>query len=264
VAVIGLGTGSLACHRRDGERWSYFEIDPEVVRVARDPKLFRFMSACDPRADIVPGDARLTLAAAPQAFDLIVLDAFSSDAIPAHLLTREAFAAYRSKLTGRGVIVAHVSNRHMELAQVVAAVGAAEGLVMAVKQDTAANASGLTLAANSLVVVLARHESDLDDLLQRPGWRRIGRARLDRRFFRRARRDPAQEIRRLSVRLSSRPQARQASPALQGPNARAPCVARSPRNAFRDASAAHRARRRRNAQAQPAFPSCRRPVPRSR
>jgi hypothetical protein len=173
VAVIGLGTGSLACHRHDGESWSYFEIDPEVIRIARDPKLFRFISACDPKAEIMPGDARLTLAAAPQAFDLIVLDAFSSDAIPAHLLTREAFAVYRNRLTDRGVIVAHVSNRHMELAQVVAAVGVADGLTMAVKQDDRAEASGLTLASNSLVVVLARRDADLAGLLQRPGWHRL-------------------------------------------------------------------------------------------
>ena len=74
----------------DGESWTFFEIDPEVVRLARDPSLFRFLSACAPSAPIVLGDARLTLAASPQQFDLIVLDAFSSDAIPVHLLTREA------------------------------------------------------------------------------------------------------------------------------------------------------------------------------
>src|SRR4029079_2950887 len=94
VAVVGLGAGSMACHRRDGETWTFFEIDPEVVRLARDPNMFRFLSSCAPDAPIVLGDARLTLAASPQQFDLIVLDAFSSDAIPTHLLTREALRSY--------------------------------------------------------------------------------------------------------------------------------------------------------------------------
>ena len=100
-----------------------------VVRIARDPTLFRFLSACGPDMRIVLGDARLTLAASPERYDLIVLDAFSSDAIPVHLLTREAFAGYLSRLTARGVIVLHISNRHMALWRPAAAVGGAEGLV---------------------------------------------------------------------------------------------------------------------------------------
>ena len=98
VAVVGLGAGSLACHARDGETWTFFEIDPEVVRLARDPDMFRFMSSCAPAAPVVLGDARLTLAASAQQFDLIVLDAFSSDAIPTHLLTREALRGYLARL----------------------------------------------------------------------------------------------------------------------------------------------------------------------
>src|SRR5262249_17751780 len=86
VAVVGLGSGSLACHAKEGERWIFFEIDPEVVRLARDPSLFRFLSECAPSAQIVLGDARLTLTASPQQFDLIVLVRFSSVAIPVHRL----------------------------------------------------------------------------------------------------------------------------------------------------------------------------------
>src|SRR5262249_52669508 len=128
VAAVGLGTGSLACHKRDGERWTFFEIDPEVVRLARNPERFSFIAACAPGLPIVLGDARITLRAAAQQSDLIVLDAFSSDSIPVHLLTQEAFAGYLSRLPPHGVIVAHISNRHMELGRVVAAVGAANGL----------------------------------------------------------------------------------------------------------------------------------------
>ena len=103
VAVVGLGAGSLACHRRDGETWTFFEIDPEVVRLARDPNMFRFLSSCAPEAPVVLGDARLTLAASAQQFDLIVLDAFSSDAIPTHLLTREALRGYLARLSPHGM-----------------------------------------------------------------------------------------------------------------------------------------------------------------
>lgn len=173
IAAVGLGTGSLACHRRDGENWIFFEIDPQVARIARDPKSFRFLAACDPGAPIVLGDARLTLAASPTRYDLIVLDAFSSDAIPIHLLTREAFAGYLTRLTARGVIVIHISNRHMELSQVVGAVGAAEGLVAFFRQDDRANDFAKDYRANAAVAVLARDERDLGDMPRQRGWRRI-------------------------------------------------------------------------------------------
>ena len=172
VAVVGLGAGSLACHAKPSESWTFFEIDPEVVRLARDSGLFHFLSACDPSADVVLGDARLTLAASPQQYDLIVLDAFSSDAIPTHLLTREALRGYLARLTPRGVIVAHISNRHMELAKVVAAVGAAEGLVTFVKADDKATQFVTDFHAAALVAVLGRADADLGRLPQTEGWRR--------------------------------------------------------------------------------------------
>jgi spermidine synthase len=172
VALVGLGTGSLACHKRDGERWTFFEIDPEVVRLASDPKNFRFLSECGP-VGTVTGDARLTLAASPEKYDMIVLDAFSSDAIPVHLLTREALAAYRGRLMPNGVIAMHVSNRHMELASVVAAVAAEEGLVAYFKRDLEANDFLKDFRASADVVVLAASQADLGDLPQRKGWREL-------------------------------------------------------------------------------------------
>jgi hypothetical protein len=173
VAVVGLGTGSLACHIQPGERWTFFEIDPEVVRIARDPRRFRFVSACAPELPVVLGDARLTLAAAPAQFDLIILDAFSSDAIPVHLLTREAFAGYLARLAPGGAIVVHISNRHMELASVVGAVAKAEGVIAIAKQDDQANQVLSDFRANALVAVVAREPSALGDLAAKPGWRRI-------------------------------------------------------------------------------------------
>jgi hypothetical protein len=173
VAVIGLGTGSLACHKHEGEHWTFFEIDPAVVRIARNPRDFHFLSACAPQAGMVIGDARLTLAASSAQYDLIVLDAFSSDAIPVHLLTREAMAGYLMRLAPHGVIVMHVSNRHMELASVVAAVGHAEGLTAYDKVDDQANDFVHDHRANAEVVVLARNPADLGDLPSRRGWRKL-------------------------------------------------------------------------------------------
>ena len=173
VAVVGLGTGSLACHRREGEHWTFFEIDPEVIRIARDPRYFHFLSACAPHEPIVLGDARLTLSASSERYDLIVLDAFSSDAIPVHLLTREALGMYVQHLTPHGVIVFHVSNRNMELASVVAAFGRAEGLATYDRQDEEAGDFTKNYRANAEVVVLARNAADLGDLPSLPGWRRL-------------------------------------------------------------------------------------------
>jgi hypothetical protein len=173
VAVVGLGTGSLACHRRDGEHWTFFEIDPEVIRIARDPRNFHFLSACAPDERIVLGDARLTLAAASDRYDMIVLDAFSSDAIPVHLLTREALRIYVERLMPHGIIAFHVSNRHMELASVLAAFGKAEGFVTYDKQDDQANNFTTDYHANAEVVVLARNAADLNDLPSWRGWRKL-------------------------------------------------------------------------------------------
>jgi len=119
----------------------------------------------------VLGDARLTLAASLKYYDLIVLDAFSSDAIPVHLLTREAFAGYLMRLSPHGIIAVHVSNQHMELASVVAAVGKAEGLTAYVREDDKANDFTKDYRANAEVVALARSKADFGDLPSRYGWR---------------------------------------------------------------------------------------------
>jgi hypothetical protein len=178
VAVVGLGTGALACYRDRGEAWTFYEIDPAVVQIGRDPQLFTFISACAPDLPVVVGDARLTLAASTEKYDLIVLDAFSSDTIPAHLLTREAVEGYLNHLAGGGVIVMHISNRYMELADTVAAVGAAEGLGAFIKIDDRAQTSSPDYKMNAEVVALARRPEDVGDLGARPGWHQL-RAEAD-------------------------------------------------------------------------------------
>jgi hypothetical protein len=117
LALIGLGTGSTACLMRPDDQLTIYEIDPAVVRLSASPEAeFTFVRECQPNATVELGDARLRIAEAPDgAFDVIVVDAFSSDAIPAHLLTREAIALYLSKLSENGIIVLHLSNRHLAL-----------------------------------------------------------------------------------------------------------------------------------------------------
>jgi spermidine synthase len=131
-----------------------------VIRIARDPRLFGFLSSCAPDAPVVAGDARLTLEASSDRYDLIVLDAFSSDTIPVHLLTREAVAGYLSRLLPHGVIVAHISNRHLDLAPVVANVAQSQGLKAFLREDTSAGDLMTTFKANARLVVMARDAAD--------------------------------------------------------------------------------------------------------
>ncbi|SEP33508.1 hypothetical protein SAMN04487843_111177 [Methylobacterium sp. ap11] len=184
VAVVGLGTGSLACHRAGDEAWRFYEIDPAVARIARDPDKFRFLSACGPDMPVVLGDARLTLAEAPGGenpggLGLLVIDAFSSDAIPAHLLTREALALYRAKLAADGVLVMHITNRHLDLARILARVGAEVGLSTFVARESFAF-DPVRFRAAATVAVLARDPAHLGGLAADPAWERIAPDRARR------------------------------------------------------------------------------------
>jgi len=130
IAVVGLGTGALDCYARPGQSWTFFEIDPQVVWLARDSGYLHFLEQCGGNTDIVLGDGRLSLREEPdRAFDLIVMDAFSSDSIPTHLLTREALALYFRKLREHGIVLYHVSNRHLRLLPVLANLAADAGAV---------------------------------------------------------------------------------------------------------------------------------------
>ncbi|MDQ3769529.1 MAG: fused MFS/spermidine synthase [Actinomycetota bacterium] len=130
AAIIGLGTGTMACYAEGGDRWTFYEIDPTVERIARDPRLFTFLRDCPGRFDVVLGDARLSLArAAGPRYGLFVLDAFSSDAIPTHLLTREALSLYRSRLREDGVLAFHISNNYLDLEPVLGNLASDGGLV---------------------------------------------------------------------------------------------------------------------------------------
>lgn len=122
VGIVGLGAGSLACYRQDRETWDFFEIDRDVVDLAADPALFRFMPECAGHSRVIIGDARLKLADEKSgSYDVLVIDAFSSDSIPVHLMTVEAMRLYMTKLAPDGLLVMHISNRHMELGSVLVA-----------------------------------------------------------------------------------------------------------------------------------------------
>jgi SAM-dependent methyltransferase len=165
VALVGLGVGSLAAYGRPGQKMTFFEIDPDVVELARDSKLFGFLSRCKANLNIDVGDARLELAKrAPASFDLIVLDAFSSDSIPMHLLTQDAVRMYLTKLAPGGVIVFHVSNRYLALEPVVANVAGSLGLHTWLNDDQPDPDEMARGKQPSKWIVAARNVADFGDL----------------------------------------------------------------------------------------------------
>ena len=173
VGIVGLGSGSLACYRQDGEIWHFYEIDTDVVHLARDSGYFRFLPACAPDAPIHVGDARITLGESDLKHELLLIDAFSSDAIPIHLLTREALKLYFDRLTPNGVLVLHISNRHLALLPEVAALAQDAGVEALWKQDTPQSDYGSRLLATSLVVVLARTTDAFGALPTLEGWAKL-------------------------------------------------------------------------------------------
>ncbi len=172
LAVVGLGAGAHSCNGTDADHWTYFEIDPLVVKIAQDRTLFRFLSDCAPKTRIVLGDARLTMAKEPKtAFDNLLIDAFSSDSIPVHLLTREAMALYLEKLAPGGLLALHISNRHLELESVVAALARDLSIHARIKNLTGGKGSSYDDPVGSVVVTLAREEASLAPLDKMEGWR---------------------------------------------------------------------------------------------
>jgi hypothetical protein len=177
VGAVGLGIGTLASYARPGEQWIFYEIDPEVERIARDPRYFTHLARCGARCQVVIGDARLTLQQRSDMHDVIVLDAFSSDAIPIHLITREAMEVYFSRLKPDGILAIHISNNHLNLRPVVAGVMRELGLVgRAQYQGTADLTKG---QFGSHWAVLARSEDALGTLATDKRWVPL-RARDDR------------------------------------------------------------------------------------
>jgi len=172
VAVVGLGTGAVAHYAKPHQEWTFYEIDPAVARVAND--YFRFLSTCRAKScSIVLGDARRKLMLAPDGeFDVIMLDAFSSDAIPVHLLTREAMQLYVQKLAPGGVLAMHVSNNHLDLPPLVDRLAADHSppLVARYCNDSATDAEKDDGKLPSQWMALARTEADLGSMSRGPAW----------------------------------------------------------------------------------------------
>jgi hypothetical protein len=175
VGVVGLGAGALAAYAKPGQSWTFYEIDPVVVHLARDAGFFSFLKDAAVPVRVVIGDARLSLAAEPdRRFDLLVLDAFSSDAVPVHLLTRQAVRLYLAKLKPGGVLALHASSRFLRLRREFLALANDAGLVhlrqMDLRSERRSAWSGWT---PSEWVVLAREHEDLGALGTDSRWGRI-------------------------------------------------------------------------------------------
>jgi hypothetical protein len=172
AGVVGVGAGSLACQFDDGERLDLFEIDPEVVRIAQDPQLFPFLSKCGAGSTMITGDGRIELESIPdRKYDVLVVDAFSSDSIPVHLLTLEAIELYMRKLTENGVLVMHISNQHLELKSLVGAIAKELGLTVRTAKFIPQNTpETLGMATPSDVAVIAVDEARLGHVLGDSRW----------------------------------------------------------------------------------------------
>jgi hypothetical protein len=175
MGVIGLGAGAMAGYRRPADDMTFFEIDPMVDRIARDPRWFTYISDCaQGPVSTVLGDARLTLAREPDnRFDLLLVDAFSSDAIPTHLLTREAIADYLRVVKDDGVVILHLSNRHLELAM--PTVNAARQLGAFDRHQIFVEREGLPVMAEASteVLILSPSEAGMALFEGDPRWRII-------------------------------------------------------------------------------------------
>jgi SAM-dependent methyltransferase len=170
IGAVGLGTGSVAAYVRPGDRLTFFEIDPLVIRISTDPKHFSYTTQCvRGPVNYVIGDARLTLAKQPNdTFDILLIDAFSSDAVPAHLLTVEAVRGYLSKLKPDGILILHLSNRHLDLKGPAQAVARAAGGSAMLQQRRVIG--GAFWEADEDALIVARSPQALAAYAKDPRW----------------------------------------------------------------------------------------------
>lgn len=173
VGLIGLGTGALASYAAPGEHWTFFEIDPTVIHIASPAAgLFTYLKDCQGRIDVVVGDARLTLSQQADKYGLLVIDAFGSDAIPLHLLTREALQGYLTRLTDDGILAFHISNRYVDLEPVLANLADDAHLICRIQKDLGAPDAGSQQSGKlpSVWVLMTRAPQDLAPLASSTLW----------------------------------------------------------------------------------------------
>lgn len=170
VAVIGLGSGALAAYGRAGDNFTFFEIDQSVVDIASNPAYFSYLADTPASVDTVLGDGRLSLADDDGQYAAVILDAFSSDAVPVHLLTVEAIQQYLERLAPDGVLAFHVSNRYFDLAPVVHRAADELGLAGGVRTDSPTPAEQRSGRLSSQWVVVSRSPAALEPVLAMDGW----------------------------------------------------------------------------------------------
>jgi hypothetical protein len=172
VAATGLGAGTIGTYAAQGQEWDFYDIDPNIVRIASDPRYFTFLSDCTKASyRIILGDARLRLREAPAGkYGLLIMDAFSSDSVPAHLLTTEAMNLYLDKLSTDGLLAFHISNRYLNLEPLLSGLSRRAGLVGYIRRDEEHNVVG---RYPSLWVVMARNDSALGAIATDDRWRRV-------------------------------------------------------------------------------------------
>lgn len=169
IGIVGLGAGTLACYAKPGQKWEFYEIDPAIVAIARNPKQFTYLSRCMPDLKVHIGDARLVLAGqSPAGADVLAIDAFSSDSVPMHLLTQEAFATYRRRLAPNGLLLVHISNRFLDLEPVVAAAAQA-GWTARIRRYKVDDADRTESYASSSWVALSPSKTTIERLVRESG-----------------------------------------------------------------------------------------------
>ena len=165
VGVVGLGAGALACYSKTGQSWTFYEIDPAVVEIARNTDYFHYLALCGKNAAIKVGDARLSLVdETDNYFDLLVMDAFSSDSVPTHLLTKEALQLYFTKMKPEGILAFHITNRHLALKKVLS--DHARNLGYAALIQAFKPQQEIPLVTDAEWVVMAKNENTLRLLQQ--------------------------------------------------------------------------------------------------
>ena len=169
IGVVGLGVGSVAAYRQPSQTWTFFEIDPAIERIARREEFFTYLGQCGGACRVVIGDARQSLGIDPTEYGVLVLDAFSSDAIPVHLVTREAIALYLERLAPDGVLAFHVSNRHLNLEPVLARLAEEAGLVSMIRRDRMESSDGSGKSSSDWIV-MARAAQHLGPIASNPQW----------------------------------------------------------------------------------------------
>lgn len=173
IAAIGLGVGSIAAYSKPKQEWTFYEIDPVVKKIAENKNYFTFLENCKAKYSIILGDGRLSIKKAKDSYyDLLVLDAFSSDAIPTHLITKEAIKTYLDKLSQKGILAFHISNKYIALKPVLENIALNMGLVSYFQADTnLKEEEGKKGKSASLWIVMARKKDYLGSIVSDKRWK---------------------------------------------------------------------------------------------